>query len=151
MGKGGNAPSATADTRKTLVTERDEKIAKAPQFYWASGDAMEEPHVQRYVLLLLPLDLCSSTFNCVLAIDASIINAVVSVFLLSCFELINRMHLMGIIMLLVSTCDQPSGSKKSSKKAPTEIRDTFSDLFSYNIHARFHIFHLLTISSYPLF
>jgi hypothetical protein len=85
MGKGGNASSATADARKTLVTERDEKIAKAPQFYWASGDAMEEPHVQRYVLLLLPLDLCSSTFNCVLANDSSIINTVGGLFLLICF------------------------------------------------------------------
>ena len=51
MGKGGNAPSAV-DTRKSLVTERQEKIAKAPQFYWASGDALEEPHVARYVLFL---------------------------------------------------------------------------------------------------
>jgi len=49
MGKGGNAPSA-ASAGKKLLTERDVKIAKAPQFYWASGDAMVEPHVERYVL-----------------------------------------------------------------------------------------------------
>jgi hypothetical protein len=49
MGKGGNAPSA-ASVSKTLLTERDEKISKAPQFHWASGDATEEPHVARYVL-----------------------------------------------------------------------------------------------------
>lgn len=49
MGKGGNAPSAASASKKLLI-ERDEKISKAPQFYWASGDAMEEPHVERYVL-----------------------------------------------------------------------------------------------------
>jgi hypothetical protein len=49
MGKGGDA-KPKKDIISSLEHERQEKIAKAPQFYWASGDSMEEPHVQRYVL-----------------------------------------------------------------------------------------------------
>jgi len=48
MGKGGDA-KLKKDVPSSLEYERQEKIAKAPQFYWASEDSMEEPHVQRYV------------------------------------------------------------------------------------------------------
>ena len=56
MGKGGNATPGLAnvlqndgnDAGSNLEIERKVKISKAPQFYWASGDAMEEPHVARY-------------------------------------------------------------------------------------------------------
>jgi uncharacterized protein YcfL len=53
MGKGGNAnPSLTEATVITegvslIENERKAKIAKAPKFYWATGDALEEPHVER--------------------------------------------------------------------------------------------------------
>ena len=53
MGKGGNAnPSLTGTTMITegnlpIENERKAKIAKAPKFYWATGDALEEPHVER--------------------------------------------------------------------------------------------------------
>jgi len=48
MGKGGDANPKRIISPQ-LEHERQEKIAKAPQFYWASGESMEEPHVQRYV------------------------------------------------------------------------------------------------------
>lgn len=58
MGKGGNATVAfstntnvKSSTHSTtlLETERKEKMNSAPDFHWASGDSLEEPHVKRYV------------------------------------------------------------------------------------------------------
>ena len=55
MGKGGNAtvPSFTNKNdenvlKSTLELERKEKMDISPDFYWADGDSMEEPHVKRY-------------------------------------------------------------------------------------------------------
>lgn len=58
MGKGGNANTSIImsnenATRSTLELERKEKMSKAPDFHWASGDSMEEPHVRRSVLLIM--------------------------------------------------------------------------------------------------
>lgn len=55
MGKGGNATPLLAFTKNahndddatTLELERKEKMNIAPDFHWASGDSMEEPHVKR--------------------------------------------------------------------------------------------------------
>mmetsp|Transcript_8581 Transcript_8581/g.12635 ORF Transcript_8581/g.12635 Transcript_8581/m.12635 type:complete len:146 (-) Transcript_8581:737-1174(-) len=47
MGKGGNANTVRKTHSSVLMAERAEKIQKSPKFYWASGDDMEEPHVQR--------------------------------------------------------------------------------------------------------
>jgi sphingolipid delta-4 desaturase len=59
MGKGGNATpvafvakkqnSNDEATKKTtnLESERKEKMNRSPEFYWADGDSMEEPHVKR--------------------------------------------------------------------------------------------------------
>lgn len=55
MGKGGNATVAftatklrTDDSTKSMLEiERKEKVNNAPEFHWASGDSMEEPHVKR--------------------------------------------------------------------------------------------------------
>uniref|UniRef100_A0A7S3PTW9 sphingolipid 4-desaturase n=1 Tax=Chaetoceros debilis TaxID=122233 RepID=A0A7S3PTW9_9STRA len=54
MGKGGNvqpmAPAVGAiseSTRSTLIDERKSKMAAGSQFHWASGEAIQEPHVQR--------------------------------------------------------------------------------------------------------
>ena len=59
MGKGGNATIAFVGsngtnnnndaTETTLELERKEKINNSPEFYWASGESMEEPHVKRCV------------------------------------------------------------------------------------------------------
>ena len=70
MGKGGNASAVGATVLKnhassTLIAERKAKIGQEPKFYWASGDAMVEPHVARYVVssneiraVILPASAC---------------------------------------------------------------------------------------------
>ena len=60
MGKGGNANAAFINdvakttnetTSNALELERKTKMNKAPEFHWASGDSLEEPHVRRLVFV----------------------------------------------------------------------------------------------------
>ena len=44
MGKGGDASNANISREDALISERNQKVAISPNFYW---DHDEEPHVKR--------------------------------------------------------------------------------------------------------